>query len=286
MNLNKEQEEYLNKIQSVNYDLMDELDRLSKKLDFHYYLSFGTLLGAVRHNGFIPWDDDIDILMEYNDYKKLIDHKDEIDSRFELIDPDDFGDKYYNFVPHLADKEYIVSSTNTEKKDFYKDKFNNNPYLDIFFIAKVPNGFKGRIFKYRLMLLYGLAGAHRLKSLSDIKKGYLKVIRCVIEFFGRFYSAQQLRDKIKKMLEKPVKTDNYSWLVANGEVPDFRYVTSKESYSETVNLSMGSHTYQAPIGYTEILKKTYGDYMKLPPVEKQVSHHSFTAWYKNIHENN
>ena len=123
MNLNKEEQENLEIIHQSIYELLDELDRMSKECGFNYYLAYGTLLGAVRHNDIIPWDDDVDVFMYYEDYIKLLNSKEKLKSKFEIIDPDYFEDKYYDMVPHLINKKYKIVRQNEDVHKFYKEGF-------------------------------------------------------------------------------------------------------------------------------------------------------------------
>ena len=257
--------------------MIDEIDRMSKLFGFEYYLSFGTLLGAVRHKNHIPWDDDADIIMKYEDYQKLYDNCDKLNKRFKLIDPNDFGDKYYNMVPHLADLKTTIVSPNSEKSTFYNEVFKNNPYLDIFFISKMPKGIKGKIYKYELMMLYAMAGAHRLQSLSSVKTFPMIIPRMILESIGKLFSAQQMRNIIKKKIQKYDELDDYYWMVSNGEMSDFNCITSKNSYNNTIYLPLGVKEYKAPCGYEEILKVTYGNYMELPDEKDRVPEHYLDA---------
>ena len=86
----------IEEIKKLSYNILKEFKRICEKYDLHYWLSYGTLLGAVRHKGFIPWDDDIDVCMPRADYMKFIEvFSKETDSRYEIISPYEAKKSFY-----------------------------------------------------------------------------------------------------------------------------------------------------------------------------------------------
>ncbi len=116
---------------AAGLECLHELDRICTNNDITYYVYYGTLLGAVRHKGFIPWDDDIDIIMMRWDYDKLIEHAGELESYFHLINID---------VSSLYPMRLINTYYTCMEQD-YLERFHNCPYptgIDIYVLDKTP----------------------------------------------------------------------------------------------------------------------------------------------------
>ena len=91
--------EKLEKIHSVLFDMLREIASLCDKYEIEYFLDSGTLLGAVRHQDFIPWDDDADIAMKRSEYEKFLKVADELPKPYLLIQPQDYGGYFFDFAP-------------------------------------------------------------------------------------------------------------------------------------------------------------------------------------------
>ena len=129
----------MQKLQMANLFILREIDRICTKYKINYTLDSGTLLGAIRHGGFIPWDDDADIAMtrgNFEAFKKIV--KRELSDKLEFIMPNEFknGSVFYDFTPRII---YKASSRYKNKKnDPYEGKL-NHIWVDIFIIDKLPN---------------------------------------------------------------------------------------------------------------------------------------------------
>lgn len=179
----------------VKEALLDTLvyfDKICKKYDLKYTLDAGTLLGAVRHHGFIPWDDDIDVAMPYTDYKKLISLSNEINKNNRFI--------IHGYSKEINDKEnyiypYLKLEDNHTIADFKMNKDQGGAWVDIFPLNNVPANSKLYL-KYirKLRIYYRLLfiGNRRFKE-NKIKSG----IRSLI-----YLDRNRMRDKMIKSIDK------------------------------------------------------------------------------------
>lgn len=249
-------------------NILVEIDAFCSKNNLKYYLAYGTLLGAVRHNGFIPWDDDIDICMPRPDYEKFISTFESKDSRYQV-------------VSHLKDRNFPyyfakVHDTNTllEIKSTYKNQM--GLYVDIFPIDAMPSdkGLQKKFIRkfnfYRN--IYNIRSIKLNRQRSFLKNLFLLASRLVTFFIPSSYLPYKV-DKISK-------TYNYDEhnLVSIAATIDQRLILDKDMFSDGVKLKFESIDANVPKNYSEILSKSYGDYMKLPPIEKQISHHAQKAY--------
>ena len=241
-------QDILDKLHATQVEMLEVVDKFCKKHGLKYYLIAGTLLGAVRHHGFIPWDDDIDIGMPRKDYEFLEKHIQE-----------ELGDEYF-FQTCITDKAYgrnfaKIRKNNTiflEKNDANVENRHHGIFLDIFILEerREKDSFIRR-FKTKL--------SKSIDSYIVCKRGNIK-----ISWKKKIFAIcpMGLLIKMRKSLNKG-KGDFY-YIDFMGKL--------KKSTHEMTELEFEGGMYMAPKGYDEVLTSIYGDYMQLPPPEKRVTH--------------
>ena len=239
----------LDKLHKCQVEMLDIIDDFCIKNNLSYYLSGGTLLGAVRHNGFIPWDDDVDIVMPREDYDFLL----------------------KNFQQELG-KDYFLQTCFTDEgygRDFAKLRKNNTIFLEQV-DAHVDNRHHG-IFLDIFPLEYskerkkGLDKAkYRLYQALDsyivCKRGKIPVSKK-----GKLFSLIPMKTllPIREKLKKG-KGDYYFF--------SFCGTFHKSFYEPSAKLLFEGKEYSVPNKYDDLLRSQYGDYMQLPPEDKRVTH--------------
>lgn len=264
----------IKKLHEASMLLLNEADAKMKEGNVKYMLDAGTLLGAIRHKGFIPWDDDADVCMMREEYDKFLKLAPSLfDGDFGFILPGQKGDnKFYDFVPKITYKKIKVSQAGLDDS-FYGGKY-SNPALDIFVIDKVPDSHIGRALHTKLLvLIYGLAMGHRQKL--DYSK-YSKAEGAVIFALSKIgkliplWHTASLYDKAAKMFSKKDK----KWVMSTHSAMDhFGDCYKYEWYNDITMSSFEGKDFPVPEGYDGILTKHYGNYMALPPKEKRVPKH-------------
>lgn len=237
--------------------LLIEVDRICRKHDIKYFLSDGTLLGAVRHKGFIPWDDDIDIQMLRADYERFWEIcKSELNHKLFFIQNQEI-DKNYNWVYgklRLKNTRYVRAGQEHLKQD-------TGIFIDIFPIDKISDNvflqsITKSICKCCRKILWSSVGSKTEEKLF-VRIGFriLKII------------PRDLVILIFKKVSTLYKNVNTNFLTSNNLEyrNDKKYVFKKEWYENTVDLEFEGHMFLAPIGYENILRLTYGNYMEFPP---------------------
>lgn len=270
----------LKKLQKTELDMLKAFDRVCEKHGITYFVAFGTAIGALRHNGFIPWDDDIDIGMMREEYEKLLNvPKQEWNDLF-LIDPKDSYGLHRTIYPRIYKRNTIFETQYHFDYTVTRDEKDGNRlpiWLDIFVYDRVPskNWVKARLLPtYILKKLYYWSKCKiRVRSEDPFPKKVLcSFKRCVFYFLNITKLPEiKIRNRFIKTASK-----------ARGDL-----VTSFEfDYNDEVLKSIFKYDDMFPVRKTnfedmlvpipqnceKILQSLYGDYMKLPPEEKRFNH--------------
>ena len=249
--------------------ILKEIDQICKRNDIKYFAVGGTLLGAVRHHGFIPWDDDIDIGMLRSDYNKFISI-----AKKEL--PNDYFILNFNENNHFPASFTKVCKKNTTFVEYEtrKLKYPHCLFVDIMRYDKTFDDSnkrtkhlkKGKMYHqlFKSKMLWGVS------SLSSAKKKKLgKVVRPILHILLSPFPKKFIYNKMIKSMSK------YNNLI-EGEPITFwseeRFANPAKCYFPLVISSFEDIEIPIPNNYDVILKKQYGNYMELPPKEKRVSH--------------
>lgn len=256
-----------NEIQSMCVALLSEFDRLCQKHNLKYSLAYGTLLGAIRHKGFIPWDDDIDVVMPRDDYNKFIALFDQ-NEKYSIIYHTKNNGYYYPYMKMFSKDTIVLEHGKKINADF-------GIFIDIFPLDYCGHSKKSAIRvkdKLKNMEKYLLISMEdNSRNLSFGKRIYHKLIRI---FPGNLYY-QRLNRILNSFCYNEGILVNLVW-----GYDSKREVGAFTNLEETVKVSFENKEFNAIKDYDHFLKHIYNDYMKLPPKEKQVTHHDFDAYWK------
>ena len=252
--------------------LLQEVDRICKKHDIPYYLWAGTLLGAVRHKDFIPWDDDVDVAFKRPDFEKFLSvAPDELAAAFELVMPGE-NNRFFDMIPKI---NYV--SSRLFKTDPYGDYYNgrhNRVSLDLFCLDMPKDGFRFKLQLLRLKTLYGYAMGHRKKLDYSDYAFHLRPVIWGLSLIGKTMSMETILRKHKKASCGTKNSD--SLCIFNERIffihPRFR----AEWFENTKEFIIREQKYTSMAGYDSYLKFVYHDYNSLPPEEKRIPEHSGT----------
>ena len=261
-------------VQNRLLEMMISFDSFCRLHNLKYFLAGGTLLGAVRHKGFIPWDDDIDVFMPRSDYEKFITYKKVNDDIDIIVFSDDKG--FYHPYPYcnLADKKTIMIENNAR---FYSGK---GQFLDIFPLDEVPevDSVRKKFYKSLKFLKYK-------KGLQNNMFRKITSFKNLLFNIGVIFSLPYNEIKICKKIDSKAKMyfNTNSKLVAQLMVGETEKQTFPiDIFKELIELEFEGHLFYAPRKYDQFLKIQYGDYMKLPPKSEQVCHHGVELFNRII----
>ena len=235
-----------------------------------YYLCAGTLLGAVRHKDFIPWDDDVDVLMPRNDYEKM----------HQLLNDKTINHRYklqsYLFGNHIYPFAKLIDTETTAISQF--NKYDNALWIDIFpldglsGIEKEDRALLNKAKIYRT--LFGFSAA-------DFSSGqilYKKILRVPMVLYTHCFGHNYYANKINELAHKyDLKTSEYiaeiTWCTG------YRERMKKEDFLHYAEVEFHGRTFHAPGCWDEYLRALYGDYMKIPP-ENARRYHTTEVYVK------
>lgn len=258
-------------IQTVLIDTLKFTIDFFEKHGLRYYACAGTMLGAVRHHGFIPWDDDIDVYMPRKDYERLLSLKKE------------FEGTGYSVVSAQTDRGYYCPFAKVQKDDFTIWEFKYYRYVLGAYIDVFPLDYydKDDATITKMQYEYAALFVDYQKSLKTYSFGdYLQMIRQ-----GDFYGFA--KNLAFQMFYKPRREHYYNrWKTADSYlgadetclkcVNLTQYpgkVFKREWFDDCIDMPFADFTIKVPRAYDEYLTLIYGDYMQLPPIEKRVSDH-------------
>ena len=249
----------LRKYQLVELEILLVIDKICRDNNLKYWIDAGTLLGAVRHKGFIPWDDDCDICMPRDDYQKLNDI-------IEKSLPSDlqFGSRYTkNWVQkHKTEKHgfmQIYYTKNFKGFDIQVNKEHIGAYIDIFPVDSIEEGMCDK-FRYKTINKI----IHMERKEKDTIKDYTK------HFLQKIPLENIWINKCKKL-----DNDNKSKYLVYGVETVFmesKYMQRKEDIYPLIELEFEGKNLYAPSNYENYLRTLYGDYMKLPCENNRTGH--------------
>lgn len=236
--------------------LLKEFDRVCKKLNIKYFLFAGTLLGAVRHHGFIPWDDDLDVIMPRGDYERFLSEADTVLDGEKFFLQKEFSENWPMFFSKLR-------LNKTTCLEAYHPKYpscHQGIYMDIFPLDTAKKGKFGRKMQFWASKIVITRSLDRrgYETDSPLKKALMIVSRA-------------LPMKLFLKLAKSGDADSgilHSFFAAAKSME--RNLYDEKLFSETIEGTFGDGVYPIPANYDAILCILYGDYMTLPPPKERV----------------
>lgn len=248
-----EQEMYLNKIHREILEIMNYIDELCDVHHLRYYLTGGTLLGAIRHGGFIPWDDDLDIEMPREDYEKLLLLVQE-ENKYDAISYKTC-EKYCNFFAKVSKKGTRFAENNDGEWGIF---------VDIFPIDNERKYGKHLILKKKIVRFFLNNGARLTKK--DKSKAFKYYISKIFPRSIWIYFMEKIAVNLK---------EDYAYYINYGsQYSAIRKTMPKEWYAAGVRVPFEDRSYTAPKEYSQVLRRIFGEkYMAVPPVEKRRTHY-------------
>lgn len=256
-------------LKEIQIQILNVVDEFCKKNEIKYFLNYGTLLGAIRHKGYIPWDDDIDLGMLREDYDKFMKDFNAFSDRYKAYSVENNPETLYPFIK-VFDTETVLYEPDEKG---VKTCVN----IDVFVYDDAPDNEKllQKAYKKRdrLFTLNNTRTRLYFSPDSAIKRIIKKIIYPFLLVFPKNYFTKKIVKNAKRF--NNLNSQKIANLMGREKV-----CVDKQLFDDYIQVKFEGKTYPAPKNYDLWLKAFYGNYMELPPENKRIGHHNFIA-YKN-----
>lgn len=260
-------------LRKIQIDILNHFVAFCNKNKLKYWIDYGTLLGAIRHKGYIPWDDDIDVSMLREDYDKLIHLYDNTnEARYKFLCPE--NDKLYSY-PFGK-----VVDTNTILYEMGQNGIKLGVYIDVFVFDDAPKDNKDLKRMFKIRDYYGYLRRLQLSTADapfSFKRAIVLMEKKLLKVVPRHYFNAKIARNARKYKG-----------IGSGKVCDFscpypysysNWIVEKSIFQDFCEVEFEGKQYKAPKEYHKWLSIQYGDYMKIPPEGERI-HHDIKAYYK------
>ncbi len=263
--------------------LLHEIDRVCAEHHLHYYVIGGSLIGVLRHQDFIPWDDDLDISMTRKDYEYLRKHADEIwkGTDFRLVEPDKLGGNAFSdlFPRILYKKGYVCSKTYVKVKGKADEEIQNKYVIDIFLLDNASD----RLWKHKLVTtmmkgVYGLLMGHRAyvdyDTFDRLSSAGLFGVKVLVQI-GKFIPAKWLFSAYDKLSRYAQKEKGKYYFESSGNIHYMPLLHRRDIFGKGQKMRMGDLMVSVPFKPEDSLtSKGYRNFMNFPPVIDRKPEHT------------
>ena len=258
----------IDEIKEVELGVMDYIHNICKEKGINYSLAYGSLLGAVRHRGFIPWDDDLDIALKRDQYDKL----------YQAILED--NNSIYKVVSWENDSRYpypfyrVYDSRTVYENNYIQNDIESGICVDVFPFDdyKDVNKEITKLDMYRRLSVYTLYG------IRNKEVGIKNIVRYLMLVAFRLTRVKIWNKKLNDCSKAPVNSEYIDYLM---ESKKYSTKIDAKALDEVIECKFEDRVYNIPKDYDHILTTIYGsDYMEIPPLEKRIQHDDFVAYIK------
>lgn len=262
--------DYLERLHEVQIEILDYVDKICKENNLTYILAYGSALGAYRHQGFIPWDDDIDIAMPRNDYEKFI----------EIMLKSD--DQTYSLQNEVTEKNYFLSFAKVRKNNtlflesIVDNRYQNNGiFIDVFPLDRVSD-LNSWSFKFKYYLIAYLRHGLKFNNCLKLYQQNQNVFKFALDFIAclplKLFSNQSILAFIKKIMINFKYDINDHYLVQTDDLSLAKAIKAQDCFPAK-KIYFHNKNYFGPNNITSYLTKLYGqNYMELPPESERRTH--------------
>lgn len=272
----------LEEIKQLEVDMLVAFDAFCEEHGLRYQLAYGTLIGAIRHQGFIPWDDDIDLIMPHGDFLKMIDIANSFDSKGMLTDRYRLADaRIKNGAPYHQTFAKIYDTKTIARKSTLKKscEFQEGVFIDIFSLSGLPESRAeeqealkelGEIndmayYASRQVKARDFNPLHPRRFIANLR-GHVKASKKTVGEWTRLYA-----ERLDSLPNSDTAKAAYD--IKSRLMDGTRFQLSSNPWFPCKPVQFEGRAFPAPENYDELLRAFYGNYMELPPEEDRKPSH-------------
>lgn len=263
----------LKEIQKIELGILKYFHDVCSENNLNYYLAYGTLIGAIRHKGFIPWDDDIDVMMPREDYYKLVQIlNDNPHDNYRLVSYET-NSLFTAPLPKIID----IRTRLIQNYDFF-ERVPLGIYIDIFLLDGAKNTYDEALKWYNKS--FKLYKKWRIADLPLFPPGKSKLYGFIRYIKNIPYKIHPLSFYLNEMKKNNSIYSFYDCefvsTLETGDLPNTKAVWPRSFFEPHINVEFEGLNFFAPCNYDEVLRSAYGDYSILPPIEMRQPKHSYS----------
>lgn len=258
-------------LRQIQMGILSFVDKVCRENKIKYSICYGTLIGAIRHGGYIPWDDDIDIILLRKDYDRFIELLSKLKNPVYELFSINKTPKYYHPYAKVSDSRTLLIEPDIEA--------NIGVNIDIFPVDDAPDEeleqkkILARVKNY--INLFVITGLKWRSKRPLIKNMFMMVIQFLLLPIPRLFFSRKI-DKLARLAVKGESNTRGCLVWGYGK----KELMPSNIFDSYTDVKFENITVMALAEYDKYLSHIYGDYMQLPPEEKRVTHHSFKAYWK------
>lgn len=268
MKLKEYDPDVLNQVHQVELMILKDFIQICEENNLSYSVYGGSMIGAIRHKGFIPWDDDIDVIMFREDYEKF----EEIflssnNDKYELLTNDIEHDYCYPFT------KFMLKNTTFEEEWMEQFSFHIGFNIDIFILDDTNDNKFKRFYITRKGLVYNrllISSGVRLDYLPFFTRIISQGLNTILNFLN--ITPYKLTQKYLKFLRKNSHKNSEFVFDFSANFAEFPLIFYREDFKDLIQVEFEDMYVSVPRNYDRVLKIHFGDYMTLPPEDKRVNH--------------
>lgn len=264
--------ETLKRVQNAEKDILLTFIRICEKYKLQYFVAFGTLLGTIRHHGFIPWDDDVDVAMPRQDYEKFLQAAQEECGDIYFLQTYETDPQYHLFFAKLRRRDSLFVENTLQNADsvsgIYIDIF---PYDNISDDEQLMHKQLKKGENFGVLLSVKRVREPQIGNYGRIKTYIYRAGWAILHWILNIWTSDQ--DLWGKAMDEFTKYDSkHTDRLTTFSMDSAKWMVKADEIAEYIQLPFEDITVNVPKGYDAILTRSYGDYMQLPPENERVNH--------------